>query len=137
MVRYDVFNHLGSYKNIIQFQIILEGKTGNEIPECSILESLEKFLSNDFALSGVEDNTYDPLNRGSIADLAICQNSRELSFWEVMDSVGLVAYASLASSRTLLQRLLACLYFLQIQRIYFVGTNEKIDFYELWQQQDH
>ena len=96
---------------MIQFQIILEGKTGNEIPECSILESLEKFLSNDFALSGVEDNTYGPLNRGSIADLAIRQNSRELSFWEVMDSFGLVAYASLASSRTLLQRLLACLKF--------------------------
>ena len=52
------------------------------------------------------------------------------SFWEVMDSFVLIAYASLAASRTLLQRLLACLNF----TLYSVGTNEKSDFYELWQQ---
>ena len=57
-------------------------------------------------------------NRGGIADLsllrtllAIRQKSRESSFWEVMDSFVLVAYASLAPSRTLFQRLLACLNF--------------------------
>ena len=33
------------------------------------------------------------------------------SFWEVMDSFVLLAYASLASSRTLFQRLLSCLNF--------------------------
>ena len=43
--------------------------------------------------------------------LAICQKSREPSFWEVMDSFVLVAYASLAASRSLLQGLLACLNF--------------------------
>ena len=42
---------------------------------------------------------------------AICQRSQEPRFWEVMDSFILVAYASLASSRTLLQQLLACLNF--------------------------
>ena len=59
-------------------------------------------------------NTSGPLNRGGIADLplfrtllAIHKKSREPSFWEVIDSFVLVAYASLAASRTLLQRLLA------------------------------
>ena len=58
------------------------------------------------------------LNRGAIADLpllrallAIHQKSREPSFWEVMDSFVLLACASLAASRTLLQRLLAYLNF--------------------------
>ena len=58
------------------------------------------------------------LNRGDIANLpllrtllAIRQKSWEPSFWEVMDSFVLLAYASLAASRALLQRLLACLNF--------------------------
>ena len=63
-------------------------------------------------------NTSGPLDRGGITDipllrtlLAIRQKSREPSFWEVVDSFALVAYASLAASRTLLQRLLVCLNF--------------------------
>ena len=77
------------------------------MPELSRLEFLEKFLANNFALSEAEGNTSGPLNRGGIADLsllrtllAIRQKSREPSFWEVMDSFVLVAYASLAASRT-------------------------------------
>ena len=49
---------------------------------------------------------------GSIADLillrtlwAICQKSWEPNFWEVMDSLGLLAYASMAALRNLLQHL--------------------------------
>ena len=87
-----------------------KGKTGKAIPESSILEFLEKLLSNNFASSDGENNTSGPLNRGGIVDLpllrtllAICQKSQEPSFWEVMDSFVLVAYASLAASRTLLQ----------------------------------
>ena len=98
-------------------RLVLEGKTGKEIPEASRFEFLEKFLANNFALSDAENNTSGPLNRGGIPDLpllrtllAIHQKSRDSSFWEVMDSF-LVAYASLAVSRTLLQRLLACLNF--------------------------
>ena len=63
-------------------------------------------------------NTSGPLNREGIADLpllrtllAIRQKSQKPSFWEVMDSFVLLAYASLAAQRTLLQRLLACLNF--------------------------
>ena len=88
------------------------------IPKWSRLELLEKPLANDFALSDAEDKTSGPLNRGGITDLpllrtllAIRQMSREPSFWEVIDSFALLAYASLAASRTLLQRLLACLNF--------------------------
>ena len=88
------------------------------IPESSRLEFLEKFSANNFALSDAEDNTSKPLNRGGIADLpllrrllAIRQKSREPSFWDVIDSFVLLAYTSFAASRTLLQRLLACLNF--------------------------
>ena len=65
-----------------------------------------------------EDSTSEPLNRGGIADLlllrtllAIRQKSRQPSLWEVIDSFVLVVYASLATSRTLLQRILVCLNF--------------------------
>ena len=58
------------------------------------------------------------MKREGIADLhllrtllGIFQKSREQRFIEVMDSFVLLAYTSLAASRTLLQRLLACLNF--------------------------
>ena len=98
------------------FRLVLEGKTGKEIPESSRVEFLDKFLAKNFALSDAEDNTSGPLNRGVTAEitllralLAICQKSQDPSFWEVMDSFVLVAHASLAASRTLMQQLLACL----------------------------
>ena len=78
---------------ICSFRLVLEGKTGKEIPESSRFEFLGKLLANNFALSDAEDNTSGPLSRGGIADLpllrtllAIRQKSREPSFWEVMDS---------------------------------------------------
>ena len=43
--------------------------------------------------------------------LAIRQKSRGSSFWEVIESFVLVAYACFAALGTLLQRLLACLNF--------------------------
>ena len=95
---------------ICSFRLVLEGKTGKEIPESSKLEFLEKFSANNFALSDAKDNTSGPLNRGGIADLpllrtllAIRQKSREPSFWEVMDSFVLLAYANLAASIILFQ----------------------------------
>ena len=103
---------------LCSFRLVLEGKTGKEIPESSRFEFSEKFLANNFALSDAVDNTPGPLRRGGITDLhllrtllAICQKSQEPSFWEVMVSFALVAYASLAASRTLFQQLLACLNF--------------------------
>ena len=109
---------VGVMEILCSFRLVLEGKTGKEIPESSRFEFLEKYLANNFALSDAEDNTSGPLNRGGIADLpllrtllAIRQKSREPSFWEVMDSFVLEAYANLAASRALLQQLLACLNF--------------------------
>ena len=71
---------------LCRFKLVLEGKTGKEIPESSRLEFLGKFSANNFALSDGEDNTSRPLNRGGIADLpllrtllAICQKSFILS----------------------------------------------------------
>ena len=105
---------LGVTEILCSFRLVLEGKTGKEIPESSRLEFIEKFSANNFALSDAEDNTSGLLNRGGVPDLlllrtllAIRQKSREPSFREVMDSLALLAYASLAASRTFLQQLLA------------------------------
>ena len=81
-------NILGVTKTLCSFKLVLEGKTGKEIPELSILELIQKFSANNFALSDAENNTSGLLNRGGVADLpllrtllAIRQKSREPSFW--------------------------------------------------------
>ena len=95
-----------------------EGKTGKEIHGSSRIQFLEMFSANNLALSDAENNSSGPLNGGGVAGLSLLrtllatrQNSRKPGFWEVMDSFILLAYSSLAASRTLLQRLLACLNF--------------------------
>ena len=109
---------LGVTEILCSFGLVLEGKTGREIPESSRLEFLEKFSANDLALSDAEDNTSGPLNKGGITDLsllrklfAIRQKSREPSFWQVMGCFVLLAYANLAASRTFSQQLLLYLNF--------------------------
>ena len=109
---------LGVTEILCSFKLVLEGQTGKEIPESSWLEFLEKVSANNFALSDAEDNSSGLLNRGGKADLpllktllAIREKSVEPRFWEVMDFFVLLTYASLAASRNLLQRLLACLNF--------------------------
>ena len=109
---------LGVTEILCSFKLVLERKTGKEIPESSRLEFLEKFSANHFTLSDEEDNTSWSLNRGGIADLpllrtllAICQKAQESSFWELIGSDVLLACESLAAWRTLLQQLLACLNF--------------------------
>ena len=62
---------LGVIEILCSFRLVLEGKTGKEIPESSRLEFLEKFLGNNFALSDAEDNTSGPLNRRGIANLPL------------------------------------------------------------------
>ena len=73
---------LGLTEILCSFGLVLEGKTGKEIPESLRLEFLEKFLANNFALSDADDNTSRPLNGGGIVNLplsrtllAIGQNS--------------------------------------------------------------
>ena len=101
---------LGVTEILCSLKLLLEGKTGNEIPELSRLEFLEKFLANNFAFLDTEDNTFGQLNRGDIIDLPLLrtlleirQNYREPSFWEVMEPFVSLIYASLVPSRTLLQ----------------------------------
>ena len=62
---------LGVTEIFCSFRLVLEGKTGKEIPESAKLEFLEKVLANNFALSDAEDNTSQPLNRESMADLTL------------------------------------------------------------------
>ena len=78
---------MGVTEILCSFWLVLEGKTGKEIPESSRLEFLEKFSASNFALSDAADKTSEPLNRGGITDLpllitllAIRQKSQEPSF---------------------------------------------------------
>ena len=80
---------LGVTEILRGFRLVQEGKTGKEVPESSRLQFLEKFLANNFALSGAEDNTSGLLAIKTL--LAIHQKSQEPSFWKVLDSFVLVA----------------------------------------------
>ena len=64
-------NILGVMDILCSFRLVLERKTGKEMPESSRFEFLEKFLANNFALSDAEDNTSGLLNRGGITDLPL------------------------------------------------------------------
>ena len=101
---------LGVTEILCSFRLVLEGKTGKEIPQSLRLEFLEKFSGNNFALLDAEDNMSRPLNRGGIADLTflrallvIPQESQEPSFCKLMESFVLLGYVNLAASRTLYQ----------------------------------
>ena len=62
---------VGVTEILCSFKLVLQGKTGKEIPESSRLEFLEKFSPNNFVLSDAEDNATGSLNRGGIADLPL------------------------------------------------------------------
>ena len=71
---------LGVTEILYSFRLVLEGKTGKEMPESSRFEFLEKFSANNFAFSDAKDNTHGLLNRGGLVDLplfrtllAVCQ----------------------------------------------------------------
>ena len=104
-------------KKISSFRLVLEGKTSKETSRSLNLEFLEKLLANNFALSDAEDNTSRLFNRECTADLcllrtllAISLKSQSQLSWKWW-TVSLSAYENLAASRTLLQQLLACLFF--------------------------
>ena len=108
---------LGVTEILCNFILVLEGRTGKEIPESSRLQ-LEKFLANNFALPDGEENPSRLFSRGEYSrftlvenTIAIRQKSREPSFWEVTDSFVLLVHANLRASKTLLQQLRACLNF--------------------------
>ena len=83
---------LGNMEISCSFRVVLERKSGKEIPELK-LEFLEEFSANNSASSDAEDNTSGLLKRRGMAELhlsrtllTICQKYQEPSFWEVMDS---------------------------------------------------
>ena len=96
---------------LYRFELVLEGKACKEIYESSRLEVFERSSRNHFALSDTEDSTSGSSYSEGTADLpllrtlliAIRQKWQEPSFWEVIDIFVLLAYASLAASRTFLQ----------------------------------
>ena len=90
------------------FRLVVEGKTAKEIPESSKLEFLEKSLANNCFIRcrrqhlGAVEQRY---SRFIFVEKTITNlpNVPQPSFWEVIDSFVLVAYAGLAASGTLLQ----------------------------------
>ena len=62
---------LGVREILCSFRLVLQGKTGKDIPESSGLEFLERFSGNNLALIDTEDNNSGPLNRGGITDLPL------------------------------------------------------------------
>ena len=110
---YDLFNHLGSYRKIMLFQIKSRRENRSRDTWIIKIRVARKVSANNFTLSDAEDNISKLLNRRSIAYLpllrtllAICQKFQEPS---LMDSFALLAYVNLVASRTLLQWLLACI----------------------------
>ena len=56
---------------LCSFKLVLEGKTGKDIPESSRSRFLEKFVANNFAFPDAENYTSRPLNTGGTADLPL------------------------------------------------------------------
>ena len=103
---------VGVTEMLCSFRLVIEEKTVKEILESSRLEFLEKFWANIVALSDTGDNTSGKLTRGGIADFPFFFWKHYWQFAKSPDSqvsekwwtLVLLAYASLAGSRTLLQR---------------------------------
>ena len=82
---------LGVMEILCSFRLVLYRKIGKEIHKSLSLELLEKFLANNCALSDAGHSS-GSFNRRRIADLL---------FLEATDFFVLVAYASVAVSRTI------------------------------------
>ena len=64
---------------LCSFRLVLEEKTGKEIRESSILEFLEKFSRNNFALLDAEGNISGPLDRRGITNLPLLRTLLAIS----------------------------------------------------------
>ena len=69
--RYDLFNHLGSYWNIMQFQLSSRGENRQRDTRVIKIRVSRKVLSKIFALSDAENNASSLPNRWRIADLPL------------------------------------------------------------------
>ena len=86
------------------FKLVLERKTGKEIPEASRLEFLEVFSKQFCFIGGRRQHLWTIEFTDCMTDLlllrtisVIHQKSREPSFWKLMDSFVLLPYASFHS----------------------------------------
>ena len=64
---------LGFTEILYSFRLVLERKTGKEIPESLRLEFLEKFSANNLSLSDAEDNTFREPNFWFFCFVSICK----------------------------------------------------------------
>ena len=89
---------LGVAEKLCSFKLVLEEKTGKEIPKSSGSEFLEKFLTKNFSLSDPEDNTSGLLNRGdsifTFVENAI-SNSPKVPIAKFLGSNGLFCFISI------------------------------------------
>ena len=145
----DFLNALWITEILCSFRLVLQGKIDQKIPELSILESLEKLVSKNFALSDAEGNISGSLNTRDIADLTLLRKISAIQQPKVLRakflgkcSFVLLAYPSLTASRTFLQSLLACLnitldlqdFFLlvQIKRVICMSYRSSISSWKSW-----
>ena len=117
---------------MMQFQISSRRQTGKQIPQSSRLEFLEKFSGKNFALSGAEDNTSGPLNRGGIADLPFLRTlspkvmrAKFLGSNELFCFVGICKFGSFKNSFPTITSL-SQLYFTIRRSILLVQTKKVI-----------
>ena len=111
---------------LCSFKLVLQRKTGKEIPESSQLKFLEKFSANNFALLNAEDNTSGPLDRGGIADLPLLCKFLESN--RLFCFISTCKFGSFKNPFATITSLFG-LYF-RI-KIYPFVTNKKSDFYKL------
>ena len=92
--------NLGVTDKLCSFRLVLEGKIGQEVPNPSRLEFLEKFLANNFTLSDAEN---------SVSNSPKVPRAKFLGRGHSFVSL---AHAKLTASKTNLQQILACLNFI-------------------------
>ena len=85
---------LGVTEILCSFKLVLEWKTGKEIPASLRLDFLEKSSGNNFSLSDAEENISVPLKRGGIADLPLLRALLE-NLPKFLGSNGLFCFISI------------------------------------------
>ena len=110
-----------------------------QVKESSRLEFLEKFSASKYCfircrIQHLQAVEYRKYSRFTFFENTIHQKSRKPSFWEVIQSFVLLAFARFVASRTLLQWLVTCLNLALDADFTILLVKAKTDFHELWQQ---
>ena len=89
---------VGVAEKLRSFKLVLEEKTGKEIPKSSGSEFLEKFLTKNFFLSDAEGKTSGLLNRGDSIFTSVenaINNSPKVPIAKFLGSNGLFCFISI------------------------------------------